>query len=139
MIKYLIDTSAVHRFFKDPNLYPAWRTVVARGEVGMIPLIEYEICFSAQRASDRVHLLSKLQTLFETVIPGRDAYDAARDMQEALTKKGAHRSCGPIDLMLAATAHVEQLAVLHIDKDYVTVARYWPGFKQLRLDTELPI
>lgn len=138
MIKYVIDTSAIHRFFQGPELYPAWRAVIVRGEVGIIPLIEFEICYSAQRASDRAKLLAALAKVFLPVIPRPDVYGVARSMQDALTARGAHRCCSPVDLMLAATAHAEDLAVLHVDKDYATVARYWPSFKQVRLDTGLP-
>ncbi|MER6241053.1 PIN domain-containing protein [Streptomyces clavifer] len=139
MIKYLIDTSAVHRFFQAPDLYPAWRTVLTRGEVGIIPPVEYEICFSARKASDRTRLLGQLGKLFTETIPGPAAYQAGRDMQETLTTKGAHRSCGPVDLLLAGTAHVENLAVLHVDKDYATLARFWPSLRQVRMDTERPL
>ncbi|MEU8586506.1 PIN domain-containing protein [Streptomyces sp. NPDC048664] len=139
MIKYVIDTSAVHRFFQDPGLYPTWRSVIARGEVGIIPLIEFEICYSAQKAGDRVKLIGSLAKLFEYLTPGPEVYDTARSMQEALTAKGAHRCCSPVDLVLAATAHVEDLAVLHVDKDYETVARFCPSFKQVRLDTGQPL
>jgi predicted nucleic acid-binding protein len=139
VIKYVIDTSAIHRFFKDPELYPAWRPVIARGEVGIIPLMEYEVCYSAIKASDRARLISLLSKLFVPVIPRPEAYGAAREMQAALTAKGCHRSCGPVDLMLAATAHLEDLTVLHVDKDYKTVARVWPSFKERRLDTERPL
>ncbi|EDY43962.1 MULTISPECIES: PIN domain nuclease [unclassified Streptomyces] len=139
MINYLIDTSAVVRFFKSPDLFPAWKDCIVRGEVGIIPPIEFEICYSAQKARDRDELLQKLGLLFSAVTPTPAAYDAGRDMQEALTKHGAHRSCGPVDLLLAGTAHVESLTVLHVDKDYVTLARLWPSFRQVRLDTELPL
>ncbi|WP_406505386.1 PIN domain-containing protein [Streptomyces sp. NBC_01602] len=139
MIEYLIDTSAVHRFFQDPNMYPTWRPVISRGEVGIIPPIEYEICYSALKAGHRSQLLKQIGTLFTPVIPGSQMFEAAREMQEALTKKGAHRCCSPVDLMLAATAHVENLAVLHVDKDYETVSRFWPSFQQVRLDTGRPL
>ncbi|WP_328387264.1 PIN domain-containing protein [Streptomyces sp. NBC_00400] len=139
MTKYLIDTSAAHRFFKDPGLYPEWRAVITRGEVGIIPLIEYEICYSAQKASDRAKLLALLNKLFAPVIPQAAAYQAAREIQEALTSKGAHRCCSPVDLTLAATAEIENLVVLHVDKDYETVARFWPSFKQVRFGAGVPL
>ncbi|MGA4844809.1 PIN domain-containing protein [Streptomyces sp. G5(2025)] len=102
-------------------------------------LIEFEICYSAQKAGDRDKLIGRLAKLFESLTPGPEVYDAARSMQEALTAKGAHRCCSPIDLVLAATAHVEDLTVLHVDKDYETVARFWPSFRQVRLDTGQPL
>jgi predicted nucleic acid-binding protein len=35
---------------------------------------------------------------------------------------GAHRSAGPVDLLIAATAERERLTVLCDDRDYQTVA-----------------
>ncbi len=40
-----------------------------------------------------------------------------------LTEAGTHRSAGPIDLLIAATAERERLVVLCDDHDYQTVAR----------------
>ena len=43
-------------------------------------------------------------------------------MQQLLTEAGAHRSAGPVDLLMAATAERERLIVLCDDHDYETVA-----------------
>jgi predicted nucleic acid-binding protein len=40
-----------------------------------------------------------------------------------LTEAGTHRSAGPIDLLIAATAERDRLIVLCDDHDYQTVAR----------------
>ncbi|GAA2690725.1 PIN domain-containing protein [Actinoplanes palleronii] len=41
---------------------------------------------------------------------------------EALTDRGAHRSAGPVDLLVAATAEEHRLALLHDDADFRQVA-----------------
>jgi predicted nucleic acid-binding protein len=51
------------------------------------------------------------------------ACDRARDVQQALTKTGSHRSAGAINLLIAATAERNHLTILCDDHDYLTVAR----------------
>jgi predicted nucleic acid-binding protein len=50
------------------------------------------------------------------------AYARARDVQQAMTEVGGHRSAGAVDLLIAATAERERLTVLSDDHDYLTVA-----------------
>lgn len=137
MISYLIDTSSVARFFQAPGKYPEWGQLVEDGQVGLLKLTEFEVMHSAQQARARTMLLRRLELIFEIVIPEVEEYDLAREIQEALTKAGGHRSAGPVDLMLAATACARDLAVIHVDKDFQAIARCWP-LRQHRMDTELP-
>lgn len=92
---------------------------------------------SAQQARARAALLARLEQIFDIIVPEPEIYDVAREIQEALTKAGGHRSAGPVDLMVAATACVMDLAVIHVDKDFGTIARCWP-LRQHRMDQELP-
>jgi predicted nucleic acid-binding protein len=50
------------------------------------------------------------------------AYDRARQVQEALTKCGQHRGAGPVDLLVAATAELQGLTLLHRDRDFECIA-----------------
>jgi predicted nucleic acid-binding protein len=43
-------------------------------------------------------------------------------VQEALTKRGQHRSAGPVDLVVAATAELQGLTLLHHDRDFECIA-----------------
>lgn len=137
MITYLIDTSAVARFFQAPGKYPEWRQLIADGQVGLLKLTEFEVMHSAQQARSRTTLLHRLERIFEIIVPEPEGYDVAREIQEALTKAGGHRSAGPVDLMVAATACVMDVAVIHVDRDFQAIARCWP-LRQHRMDQELP-
>jgi predicted nucleic acid-binding protein len=44
-------------------------------------------------------------------------------VQEQLTAKGEHRSAGPVDLLVAATAEESGLVLLHHDRDFEAIAR----------------
>lgn len=46
----------------------------------------------------------------------------AWDVQRELTEKGRHRSAGAVDLLVAATAELQGLTVLHYDDDFETIA-----------------
>ena len=50
------------------------------------------------------------------------AYERADEVQQLLTETGRHRSAGPVDLLIAATAEREGLIVLCDDRDFQTVA-----------------
>ncbi len=46
----------------------------------------------------------------------------ARDVQQALTEAGQHRSGGAADLLIAATAERDRLVILCDDRDYLGIA-----------------
>ena len=63
-----------------------------------------------------------LEAVFGWVPMGADAYERADEVQQALTERGQHRSAGPVDLLIAATAERERLILLCDDKDFELVA-----------------
>ena len=50
------------------------------------------------------------------------AFERAEQVQQLLAEAEAHRSAGPVDLLIAVTAEHERLTVLCDDRDYQTVA-----------------
>jgi predicted nucleic acid-binding protein len=42
----------------------------------------------------------------------------AADVQAALTMRGKHRSAGAVDLLIAATAELHTLTLVHYDRDF---------------------
>ena len=51
------------------------------------------------------------------------AYERAGEVQQMLTVGGLHRSAGPADLLIAATAERERLTILCDDRDFQAIAR----------------
>jgi predicted nucleic acid-binding protein len=78
--------------------------------------------YSARSLSDRLEKQQLLHSLFGWVAMHEGAYERANEVQQLLTETGAHRSAGPIDLLIAATAERARLIVLCDDRDYQTVA-----------------
>jgi len=56
-------------------------------------------------------------------VPVEDrAYDRAWQVQEALTKQGKPRRASAVDLVVAATAELQGLTLLHRDHDFACIA-----------------
>lgn len=118
---YLIDTSAVFRIFQ-AELRKAWSDQLSAGVIAICPIVELEFLYSARSLADRLEKQRLLHEVFGWVSMHDGCYERADEVQQLLTESGAHRSAGPVDLLIAATAERERLIVLCDDHDYQTVA-----------------
>ncbi len=118
---YLIDTSGLFRILQD-KLRQAWSDQLTAGVIAICPLVELEFLYSARSLADRLEKRRLLRELFGWVTMSDRAYDRANEIQQHLTETGKHRSAGPVDLLIAATAERERLIVLCDDHDFQTVA-----------------
>ena len=118
---YLIDTSGLFRILQD-ELRQAWSDELAAGVIAVCPVVELEFLYSARSLADRLEKQRLLRTVFGWVPMGERAYDRAAAVQQLLTEAGQHRSAGPVDLLIAATAEQERLTVLCDDRDFEVVA-----------------
>ena len=92
------------------------------GVIAICPIVELEFLYSARSLADRLEKRRLLRELFGWVTMSDQAYDRASEIQQRLTETGKHRSAGPVDLLIAATAERERLIVLCDDRDFLTVA-----------------
>ncbi|MFJ9715027.1 PIN domain nuclease [Streptomyces sp. NPDC101213] len=118
---YLIDTSALVRVLKQPAR-ALWEKPLEEGLIARCPLTEIEFLYSARNAEDRAGLVEDLDALFGWVPVDDRAMTRAWDVQRELAGKGRHRSAGAVDLLVAATAELQGLTVLHYDNDFETIA-----------------
>ena len=118
---YLIDTSGMFRILQG-ELRKAWSDQLAAGVIAVCPIVELEFLYSARSLADRLEKQRLMHDLFGWVSMHEGAYERAGEVQQLLTETGAHRSAGPVDLLIAATAERERLTVLCDDRDYQTVA-----------------
>jgi predicted nucleic acid-binding protein len=118
---YLIDTSGLFRILQG-DLRKAWSDHISAGVIAICPVVELEFMYSARSLADRLEKRQLLHSLFGWVAMHEGAYDRATEVQQLLTETGKHRSAGPVDLLIAATAERERLIVLCDDRDYQTVA-----------------
>lgn len=104
------------------ELRKAWSDQLAAGVIAVCPIVELEFLYSARSLADRLEKQRLMHDLFGWVSMHEGAYERAGEVQQLLTETGAHRSAGPVDLLIAATAERERLTVLCDDRDYQTVA-----------------
>ncbi|MEU6641990.1 PIN domain nuclease [Saccharomonospora sp. NPDC046836] len=119
---YLIDTSGMFRILHEAKLRQAWSDHLAAGVIATCPVVESEFLFSARSLADRLEKVRLLHDLFCWVPMSEHAWQRAAEVQQLLTETGQHRSAGPIDLVIAATAERANLTVLCDDRDFETVA-----------------
>ncbi|MEE1941800.1 PIN domain nuclease [Streptomyces sp. TRM 70361] len=118
---YLIDTSALVRVLRRPTR-DIWEKPLAEGIVARCPVTEVEFLYSARNAEDRAELVADLDALLGWSPLDDRAVARAWDVQRELTESGRHRSAGAVDLLIAATAELQGLTLLHYDRDFETIA-----------------
>ena len=119
---YLIDTSGLFRILQG-QLRKAWSDQLVAGVIAVCPIVELEFLFSARSLADRLEKRQLMRDLFGWVPMPERAYERAGEVQQMLTEGGMHRSAGPLDLLIAATAERERLSVLCDDRDFQAIAR----------------
>jgi predicted nucleic acid-binding protein len=119
---YLIDTSGVFRILQD-KLRQAWSDHLAAGVIATCPVVELEFLYSARSLADRLEKRRLLHELFGWVPMSERAWERAEEVQQLLTEAAMHRSAGPVDLLIAATAERERLTLLCDHRDFTAIAR----------------
>lgn len=120
--RFLVDTSAFLRLVRETGLQEAWRDQIDAGLIAVCPLTELEIYYTARSKEHREELDAMLRDGYGWALVPDRAFDRALEVQVGLTGRGVHRSAGPVDLVVAATAEQHHMTVLHYDGDFVQVA-----------------
>lgn len=120
--QFLIDTSALVPLVRGDDEARAWQRAAAAGLIAICPITELEFFFSARSLADCERTVEDMRSLFGWEPVDDRAYDRAWTVQGELTKRGLHRSAGPVDLVIAATAELRGLTLLHRDHDFDCIA-----------------
>ncbi|MDO0934899.1 PIN domain nuclease [Streptomyces sp. DG2A-72] len=120
--QYLIDTSALARLLRGDAEQFGWDQAAAAGLIATCPITELEFFHSARSTADRAQGIDDMHLLFGWVPVDDRVYDRAWQVQEILTQRGQHRSAGAVDLVVAATAELQGLTLLHRDRDFKCIA-----------------
>jgi predicted nucleic acid-binding protein len=120
--EWLVDKSALVRLSQSHDA-DEWASRIERGLLHISSLTRLEVGFSARsgeelRASKAVAPLARLVTQYLT--PAIE--DRAIEVQQVLADRGHHRAPSIPDLLIAATAELASLTVLHVDKDFELIA-----------------
>jgi len=120
--RYLVDTSAFVRLGREPAVRESWREHFGAGLLSICPVTELEVLYSARSVAHREQLRKLIRAAYGWVVSPDRVFERALEVQEALTGRGTHRSAGPVDLLVAATAEERGLVLVHYDADFATIA-----------------
>ena len=122
MTTWLIDKSALARLAASPDAAD-WAARIEQGLVRITTVTRLEVGYSARSGPD-------LRTGFarpplssmpvEYLTPAIE--DRAFEVLTLLADRGQHRAPSVPDLIIAATAELADLTVLHLDKDFDVIA-----------------
>lgn len=124
MTTRLIDKSAIERLHRTVNA-SEWADRIERGLVRICTVTRLEVGLSARSASDRRSLLAEPPVAsmpVEYLTPKIE--DRALEIQSGLAEPRQHRGASIPDLLIAASAELAELTVLHLDKDFELVAAF---------------
>jgi predicted nucleic acid-binding protein len=119
---WLIDKSALVRLGASPDA-AEWASRIERGLVRISTVTRLEVGYSARSGTDlrtglRTPPLSAMPV--EYLTPAIE--DRAVEVLTLLADRGLHRAPSIPDLLIAATAELAGLVVLHCDKDFDLIA-----------------
>lgn len=122
MSDWLIDKSALVRLGSSPGAED-WAAQIERGRVRIATVTRLEVGYSARsaqaaREAARNAPMASMPT--EYLTPAIE--DRAVEVQLLLADRGEHRAPSIPDLLIAATAELAGLTVLHVDKDFDLIA-----------------
>jgi predicted nucleic acid-binding protein len=118
-LTHLVDTSVLTRL-RHTAVRAAIEPRAERGELGRAGISDLEVGYSARSAEEWEQLMEGLDA-FELIETGADHVRRARQVQRLLAAKHQRGRKVP-DLLVAAVAESEDLAVLHYDADFDRIA-----------------
>jgi predicted nucleic acid-binding protein len=119
---WLIDKSALVRLAASPGA-AGWASRIERGLVRITTVTRLEVGYSARSGAElrtglRQPPLASMPV--EYLTPAIE--DRALEVLSLLADRGQHRAPSIPDLIIAATAELAGLTVLHLDKDFEVIA-----------------
>ena len=122
MSAWLIDKSALVRLAASADAED-WAGRIERGLVRISTVTRLEVGYSARtgqalRDATRRPPLSSMPVEYDTPV----IEDRAVQVQMLLADRGQHRAASIPDLLVAATAEIVGLTLLHVDKDFELIA-----------------
>jgi predicted nucleic acid-binding protein len=119
-LTHLIDTSVLTRLGRS-TVRAALEPLAAGGQVGRAGISDLEIGFSARNLREWTRLAAAL-AVFPLIETDATHLRRARQVQRLLASRGLRGRKVP-DLLIAAAAEENGLAVLHYDADFDLIAR----------------
>ena len=120
MATHLVDKSAWVRLL-DTGVDPRWAVLLGSGGLAVTGVSMIEILFGSRTSGEFSRDRLDLDALPRIALNER-LVDRAIEVQGLMVTACTHRAPSPADLILAACAEANGLAVLHYDKDFDLIA-----------------
>ena len=120
---WLVDKSALARLGESPDA-EEWANRIERGLVRIATVTRLEIGYSARSSAQAgaAFTTPPISAMpVEYLTPAIE--DRALEVQITLAGRGRHRAPSIPDLLIAATAELAGLTVLHLDKDFDLITK----------------
>jgi predicted nucleic acid-binding protein len=114
--RYLIDKSALARWTK-PSVREVLKPLHERYLLAVCQPTEYEMIHSARDTTEATRISTWLHA-FDYRHSNHDTFTRALEVQRHALNAGFHRALSLPDLLVAATAELNRLTVLHYDGDF---------------------
>ncbi|MFK0096646.1 PIN domain nuclease [Streptomyces sp. NPDC091040] len=118
--RYLIDKSALARWTK-PTVKQVLKPLHERYLLAVCQPTEYEMVHSARDSSEATRISTWLHA-FDYLHVTENTFARALEVQRHALHAGFHRALSLPDLLIAATAELNRLTVLHYDGDFDMIA-----------------
>lgn len=108
---------------RDASVAAQFAKRLQAGGLATCAMVRLELIWGGQNAADVVAIRSELDALRDAPMGDR-VWRRATDVLELLADRGPlhHRQVGIPDLLIAATAELAELEVLHYDRDFELIA-----------------
>jgi predicted nucleic acid-binding protein len=133
LIFFLVDSSAVWRLQRQPELTEAWSSSLLSGAVGSCEPQRAELRRSARNADEFDEMSQMFREVYPDVPVPKSVWRWIDSAQHRLTGAGAVRALSVVDLLICGTAAARGLIVLHDNADYELAERHLPDVTARRV------
>jgi len=130
LISFLVDSSAVWRLQRQPELTEAWNSPLVSRAVGSCEPQRAEFRRSARNAAEFDEMNQTFRDVYPDVPVPKSVWRWIDSAQDRLA--GAVRVLSVVDLLICGTAAARGLVILHDDADYELAERHLPDVKARR-------
>jgi predicted nucleic acid-binding protein len=119
---HLADTSALARLHR-PAVAAVLVPLIDAGLVATCGVIEFELGWATRSSAELDQLRADRDLGYEWLATHDEDWRRALEVRATLWRTGRMRAVGLPDLLVAAVAERERVAVLHYDSDYDLIAQ----------------
>jgi predicted nucleic acid-binding protein len=133
LIAFLVDSSAVWRLQRQPELTDGWNPSLVSGAVGSSEPQRAEFRRSARNADEFDQMNQMFRDVYPDVPVPKSVWRWIDSAQHRLAGVAAARALSVVDLLICGTAAARGLVVLHDDAYYELAEHHLPDVRARRV------